>query len=94
MGGPPTDPTGDKQDDCRSDASEPPMTPAPLIRHQASDAQPGGYGLLDRSPEGRSQFLSVLDILRPLLPQLGMRREIILDGLDLPFCQPPINPSM
>jgi hypothetical protein len=91
VGAPPTDPTGKQQGDCRSYASELPMTPAPLLRHQASGAQPRRYRLLG---QGCAQSLSLLGILRPPFPQLGMRRKIGLDGPVTRMGQPAIDPRL
>jgi hypothetical protein len=94
VGAPPSDPTGNQQGDGRSDETQLSATPASLLGQQASDAQPGRYRVLGCSPKGRAQFLSLLGILRPPRPRLGMRREIILDGLIFRRRQPAIDPCL
>jgi hypothetical protein len=57
------------------------VTLAALLSEEVSDPQPRRDRPVGLCGEGFAQRLSLLGILRPPLPQLGMRREIGVDGL-------------
>ena len=70
------------------------MTLMAPLRLQAGDAEPCRYRLLGRPGKGRAQLLSLLGVLRPPLPYLGMSCKIGLDGLGIFGRQPAIDPRL
>jgi len=79
--GQPSRPADNQQADRCRGAGELAVMPAAALCHQVSDLQPPRNRLTGLCGKGCAQSLALLSILRPLLPQLGMGREVGVDSL-------------